>query len=83
MEWAQHYIDQLDPLCPTPHDPDMKADRPGYYSPPETKVSKLLGRLLGQSWEDAFKISKDESAETNRSGPAARVGEDDDDDDFY
>jgi hypothetical protein len=41
LEWAKYYIDQLDPLCPAPHDPDMMADRPGYYSPPETKVNEL------------------------------------------
>jgi hypothetical protein len=79
LEWAKYYIDQLDPLCPAPHDPDMMADRPGYYSPPETKVNELLGRLLGQSWEDAFKIGTSEEPEPGDSADAVLLDDEDDD----
>lgn len=27
--WAEHYVDQLDPLSVTAHDPDLKEDRSG------------------------------------------------------
>jgi hypothetical protein len=63
LDWAAHYTDQLDPLCATPHDPDMKSERPGYYTPPETKLDEVLSRLLGQRWERAFKIGASQSEE--------------------
>ncbi len=80
LEWAQHYVDQLDPLCPTPHDPDLKADQNGYYTPPDAKVDAALSRLLGQHWENAFKIGESERPEGDDSATAALFDEYDDDD---
>jgi hypothetical protein len=66
---AQHYVDQLDPLCSTPHDADFEAARAGYYSPIDKKVNETLDRLLGNHWSDAFKVgqpaSEPEPSETS------------------
>jgi len=78
LEWARHYIDQLDPLCPSPHDPDMKSERPNYYTPPETKLNDVLARLLGQRWEEAFKLGKPEETKPERSAASYLFGDDDD-----
>lgn len=68
VEWADHYIDQLDPLSPTPHDEDLKADRSSYYSPTDTKVQETLSRLLGQHWDRAFKVGQDTETADSSSG---------------
>jgi hypothetical protein len=57
LEWAEHYVDQLDPLSSTPHDEDLMPDRSSYYSPVDKDVNETLGRLLGGKWHKAFKIS--------------------------
>ncbi len=85
LAWAQHYIDQLDPLCATPHDPDFEADRAGYYSPADKQVNDTLDRLLGNQWSGAFKVGQPEpkaapSATSflfggrSRKGPKVRYG---------
>lgn len=53
--WADHYIDQLDPLSPAPHDPDLQEDR-WIYQSTDTEVSKMLSRLLGRHWQDSWKV---------------------------
>jgi hypothetical protein len=58
LAWAQHYVDQLDPLCATPHDPDFETEHPGYYSPTDKQVDETLDRLLGNRWSDAYKIAE-------------------------
>jgi hypothetical protein len=57
LEWAQHYVDQLDPLSRRPHDTDMKEDRSSYGSGPE-KLQQTLARLLGRDWQEAWKMGK-------------------------
>jgi hypothetical protein len=57
IDWAQHYVDQLDPLSSTPHDLDLKANRSGYSSD-EYKLRHALSRLIGQRWQDAWKLGK-------------------------
>jgi hypothetical protein len=74
LDWAKHYIDQLDPLCATPHDADMKSERPSYYAASETKLNEVLSRLLGQRWEQAFKMG----AREEPGAPESNLGEDDD-----
>jgi hypothetical protein len=51
----------------------MKSEGPGYYTPPETKLDAVLSRLLGQRWENAFKIGASESEDRD-----SEVDEDDD-----
>jgi hypothetical protein len=77
MEWARHYVDQLDALCTSPHDPDMKSERPSYYTPPETKLNEVLARLLGQRWEEAFKLGAPEETQLERTAASDPFGDDD------
>ena len=72
LAWAEHYVNQLDPLHPEPHDPDLKYDRSGYsYGEDEKRPMQELRRLTGHSWEST---TKPLSATTE-------VDEDSDDDD--
>ena len=57
LAWAEHYVDQLDPLHPEPHDPDLKYDRTAYsYGEDEKRPQQELRRLIGHSWESALKL---------------------------
>ena len=72
LSWAEHYVNQLDPLHPEPHDPDLKYDRTAYsYGEDEKRPMQELRRLMGHSWESATKLL---AATTD-------VDEDSDDDD--
>ena len=73
LAWAQHYVDQLDPLCATPHDPDFESERPGYYSPTDKQVHETLDRLLGNHWSDVYKIGKS-APEPESSGASMLFG---------
>ena len=57
IDWAQHYVDQLDPLSRTPQDPDLEANRSG-YSASDDKVEQTLSRLIGRHWQDAWKLGR-------------------------
>ena len=54
LRWADRYIEQLDPLSPTPHDPDLIEERPSYQRTGESTLEALT-RLLGQEWHEAWK----------------------------
>jgi len=57
LAWAEHYVNQLDPLHPEPHDPDLKYDRTAYsYGEDEKRPMQELRRLMGHSWESALKL---------------------------
>jgi hypothetical protein len=71
LAWAQHYADQLDPLCTTPHDPDFEAERPGYYMSADKQVHETLDRFFGNHWSEAFKV--DGIRQTSRRRPEARL----------
>jgi hypothetical protein len=58
LAWAQCYVDQLDPLCTTAHDPDFETEHAGYYSPRDKDVYETLDRLLGNRWNEAFKVGQ-------------------------
>jgi hypothetical protein len=59
LDWAERYIDQLDPL--------NRADRTGEFEEGSSyqfqndldRMKKAFGRLLGSDWPDAWKISED------------------------
>jgi hypothetical protein len=59
LDWAERYIDQLDPL--------NRADRTGEFEEGSSyqfqndldRMKKAFGRLLGGDWPDAWKISED------------------------
>ena len=56
LAWAQHYVDQLDPLCATLHDPDLETEHSGFYSSRDKNVNETLDRLFGNRWSEAFKV---------------------------
>jgi hypothetical protein len=77
LAWAQHYVAQLDPLCTAPHDPDLEADRPGYFTSKDKEVEETLGRLLGNNWAEAFKVGRPPTEEPHQPSPGEIVlGED-------
>lgn len=78
LEWAQHYVEQLDPLSNEPHDPDLKEDRSSYMST-DDRVMKALARALGHHWQDAWKIDALVSASPSVSLPKDSDDSEDDD----
>ena len=57
LDWAEHYINQLDPLHATPRDPDCARPRDVYYRSDEKLFTEELNRLLGRDWERTEKTS--------------------------
>jgi hypothetical protein len=55
LAWAARYVDQLDPLSPTPHDADLMDECPRRYGN-EEGVRQTLSRLMGRHWQEAWKI---------------------------
>jgi hypothetical protein len=62
LDWAQRYIDQIDPLSSVPHHPDLLDDRSSYYQG-DDKLRRELARLSGHDWQDAWKVAVKETAE--------------------
>lgn len=48
IAWAEHYVEQLDPLKKTPHDPDLEEDRPMYRTVGD-EVKEAASRMMGLS----------------------------------
>jgi hypothetical protein len=57
LAWAEHYVDQLDPLHPEPRDPDLAHQRDSYYRAEEKRFTDELQRLFGHTWEHAAKLN--------------------------
>ena len=74
IAWAERYVDQLDPLSRTPHDPDLEPDDCGYRSVREV-VDEMLARRLGHEYQAAWKVADD-----NRRKGVQRIAQDDEDD---
>jgi len=64
IRWAEHYVNQLDPLHPEPRDPDLAHERDIYYRAKENRFTEELQRLLGHQWEATGKRSEDESIDS-------------------
>lgn len=62
INWVEHYIEQLDPLSPRPHDEDLMDDRPT-FGPKQANVDETLSRLVGSEWATAWKISDSDAQE--------------------
>ena len=61
---AERYLQQLDPLSPTPREPDQEAERSHLHSVDEKKLFATVTRLLGNDWERAAKLLTPSSDET-------------------
>lgn len=57
LAWAEHYIDQLDPLTPTPRDPILAQPQRAYYGVEETTMKNALLRLAGAAWDSSVKLA--------------------------
>jgi hypothetical protein len=57
LAWAAHYVDQLDPLSPTPHDADLMDENPRRCGN-EEGVRQTLSRLMGRHWQEAWKLGE-------------------------
>jgi hypothetical protein len=44
LEWASTYVDEIDPLSPTPRHPDRIPERSYVYSMSDRELAKLIGR---------------------------------------
>lgn len=56
LAWADHYINQLDPLHAEPHDPNLIPDRPRYGSQKELLEAELT-RFSGHAWDSAWQLT--------------------------
>lgn len=57
LAWATRYVDQLDPVSPTPHNADMTDENLRLYGNDEA-MRQTLSRLLGRHWQEAKKIGE-------------------------
>ena len=57
LDWAEHYVNQLDPLHPEPRNPDCQHERDFYYRSDEKRLAEELQRLFGHTWERSPKLA--------------------------
>ena len=65
LAWADHYVNQLDPLHPEPRDPDFAHERTFQYGADEKRLQEELHRLSGHAWERASKLITEPTATTD------------------
>jgi hypothetical protein len=51
LTWAEHYVNQLDPLHADPHDDDFAHERSFQYGSEDKRLREELERLSGHTWE--------------------------------
>ena len=56
ISWAEHYVSQMDPLHPEPHDPDLQYERTFQYGADEKRMEEEQQRLSGHAWENTLKL---------------------------
>lgn len=56
IEWAQRYVNQLDPLSSEPHDPDLMDESLVRFGSRGEGVQESLSRLLGRHWQESLKV---------------------------
>jgi hypothetical protein len=56
LDWAEHYVEQLDPLSSISHDPVLTPARSYFPGGDGDRLQAELRRLLGHSWHLAQKI---------------------------
>ena len=53
LAWAEHYVNQLDPLHPDPREPDFANERTFQYGADDKRLQEELQRLSGHAWDSA------------------------------
>lgn len=80
LAWAEHYVNQLDPLHIEQHDPNLmhETPHPSYYGNPKDRdrFEKELVRLAGHTWERASKLATSPTASDD--DPEATLDDDSD-----
>ncbi len=61
LSWADHYLDQLDPLSRTPHDEDLKDESIQQYGDNDA-IQQTLGRMMGRYWQNSKKVLAPETS---------------------
>jgi hypothetical protein len=56
LAWAEHYVDQLDPLSATDHDSDLTPERSYYSDSDRDRLQGELRRLSGHTWDRTLKL---------------------------
>ena len=56
LTWAEHYVNQLDPLHPEARDPDFAHERTFQYGADEKHLQEELHRLSGHAWDSSLKL---------------------------
>jgi hypothetical protein len=60
LDWAEKYVNQLDPLHPSARNRDLEKGH-SYYTPMEEKMEAALLRLIGEEWEATPKLASQPS----------------------
>lgn len=59
LDWAERYIDQLDPLQTTLRTGEFVEGQISHFQSDVDRMKKAFGRLLGADWSKAFKLGND------------------------
>ena len=59
LDWAERYVNQLDPLREMARTGEFEEDSEYHYQNELESLKKAFGRLLGSDWSDAFKLGED------------------------
>jgi hypothetical protein len=77
-EWAAAYVEQLDPLSPTPRHPDQLPERTHYYRADEEALKKSLLRLFGHDGHLPWKLKAATAVESDDDADDADAFDEDD-----
>jgi hypothetical protein len=64
LDWAEKYVNQLDPLHPSARNRDLEKGH-SYYTPMEEKMEAALLRLIGEEWEATPKLAIEPSHQSD------------------
>ena len=67
LEWAENYVDQLDPLTPTVHNPDQWPEPTNYVHADESALKTLILRVTGFDGRTAQKLNDTEASQAPES----------------
>jgi hypothetical protein len=65
LDWAESYINQLDPLHPSQRSIELQAHRSGYVVNDLDRITASFARLLGSEWTSAWKMGNDADQRTD------------------
>ena len=57
LDWAERYVDQMDPLARAPRIPDQQPDDSNYFRADEESFKASIQRLQGQGWAESMKLT--------------------------